>query len=529
MIKLRDYQNKGVNQIKVAFSKGKKHLIGQAATGAGKTVIFSYIAQNVVLKGKKVLILTDRDELLTQTGSSLTKFGVRPYYIKAGLKVLKKDNSVFVAMCETLRNRLKIQGWANWIRDEIDLVIIDEAHRQNFNYIFETGLLNNKHVLGFTATPRRGGSQRQLAIDYDEIIEIASTLDLVKLGFLVNDDYYGIKGADTDKIKFDYMKGDYSEKDMFQRFDSPKLYAGVVKNWIENTYNTQTIVFCVNIQHIVKTCKEFQKNEIDAKFLCSKVSKPKKPIDETDEGKMVLYSEKLNQYIEYIDAYSKWSGDRKKIVKEFKENKFKVLINAGILTTGFDCPSIETVIVNRATTSLTLWLQMLGRGSRIYEGKSHFNILDFGSNADRLGHYLTPQYWSLWHEKGNSGDGIPPVKDCGGRTDKNGRKGCDRLIMASLIVCPFCGYLYEKKEAKEVELIGMAYDTEENKSILTKKPKQMNVEELYKYYKMKGHKPAWLWRQLRYKGGEKLIRSFGAEQRWSPGTINKAVRYTKNF
>lgn len=86
-----------------------------------------------------------------------------------------------------------------------------------------------------------------------------------------------------------------------------------------------------------------------------------------------------------------------------------------------------------------------------------------------------------------------------------------------------------KKEAKEVELIGMAYDTEENKSILTKKPKQMNVEELYKYYKMKGHKPAWLWRQLRYKGGEKLIRSFGAEQRWSPGTINKAVRYTKNF
>lgn len=309
--------------------------------------------------------------------------------------------------------------------------------------------MNNKHVLGFTATPRRGGSQRQLAIDYDEIIEIASTLDLVKLGFLVNDDYYGIKGADTDKIKFDYMKGDYSEKDMFQRFDSPKLYAGVVKNWIENTYNTQTIVFCVNIQHIVKTCKEFQKNEIDAKFLCSKVSKPKKPIDETDEGKMVLYSEKLNQYIEYIDAYSKWSGDRKKIVKEFKENKFKVLINAGILTTGFDCPSIETVIVNRATTSLTLWLQMLGRGSRIYEGKSHFNILDFGSNADRLGHYLTPQYWSLWHEKGNSGDGIPPVKDCGGRTDKNGRKGCDRLIMASLIVCPFCGYLYEKRKLKK--------------------------------------------------------------------------------
>ena len=163
MIELRDYQNNGVKQITDLFSKGKKHLIGQAATGAGKTVIFSFIAQNVVLKSKKVLILTDREELLEQTGSSLENFGVNPYYIKAGLKKVDKNNSVFVAMCETLRNRLKLDDWCKWISEEIDLVIIDEAHRQNFNYIFQSGLLDNKHVLGFTATPRRGGESKTIS------------------------------------------------------------------------------------------------------------------------------------------------------------------------------------------------------------------------------------------------------------------------------------------------------------------------------------------------------------------------------
>jgi superfamily II DNA or RNA helicase len=524
-ITLREYQQKGVNDIVKSFGKGNKHILAQAATGAGKTVIFSYIAQNSVLKNKKVLILTNRTELQNQAGSSLQNFGLSPYYIKAGLKVLDTNHSVYVSMSKTLSNRLKLKKWSDWLLNDIDLVVIDEAHLQDFNFLFESGLVKNKYVIGVTATPRRGGQQRQLAVDYDELIEIASTLDLVKLGYLVNDDYYGIKGVNTEKIKIDSMKGDYSEKDMFQRFDSPTLYAGTVKNWIENAFNSHTIIFCVNIQHIIKTCAEFQKNGINARFVCSKVSKPKKPIDELDEAKLVAYDEKLEGYINYLDAYQKWSGDRDKIINGFKNKEFTVLINAGILTTGFDAPSIETVIVNRATTSLTLWLQMLGRGSRIFEGKSHFNILDFGGNAERLGHYTTPQYWSLWHEKSTPGDGVAPMKDCEGKPDKNGREGCDRLIMASLNICPFCGYIYAKKGATDVELISMAYDSDEQRTILTKKPYQMTPVELAEYCKMKGHKMGWLWRNLYYKGGLILVKSFGEEKGWSRATIFKATNY----
>ena len=109
MITLRNYQKSGVDGIRHFFSKGGKHAILQAPTGAGKTVIFSFIAQNTIQKGKKTLILTDRTELLNQTGGSLQDFGVDPFLIRAGTKFLNFEKDVFVAMTQTLRNRIKLQ------------------------------------------------------------------------------------------------------------------------------------------------------------------------------------------------------------------------------------------------------------------------------------------------------------------------------------------------------------------------------------------------------------------------------------
>ena len=175
MIKLRDYQQNAVDKIRRFFGKGK-HAILQAPTGAGKTIIFSYIAQNAASKGKKVLILTNRTELLTQTGGSLEQFGVDPYLVRAGTKFLNFESDVFVAMCQTLRNRIKEPMWRNWIKNHIDLVIIDECHLQDFNWLFESGLVDKKFVLGFTATPRRSGKMRQLALDYETIIDTVTCL-----------------------------------------------------------------------------------------------------------------------------------------------------------------------------------------------------------------------------------------------------------------------------------------------------------------------------------------------------------------
>jgi superfamily II DNA or RNA helicase len=535
MIKLRDYQNQGVAGTRRFFAKGEKHAILQAPTGAGKTIIFSYITQNATAKGKKVLILTDRTELLMQTGGSLEKFGMKPSLIRAGSKWIKYESNVFVAMCNTLRNRLKNQIWINWILKDIDLIIIDECHKQDFNFIFESGLVAKKFVLGFTATPKRTGKMRQLALDYEEIIETASVDTLIKKGFLVADDYYGVDGVNLNDLKYDKMQGDYDEKQMFDRFNSPKLYAGVVENWLKIANNTITLVFCVNIEHIIHTCEEFNKAGIPAKFLASSMSQPKEPAKDAEHGVWVRYQERIRLFDLYKDRFGRWSGERGMIINEFKRGKFKVLVNAGILTTGFDYPEIETVVVNRATSSVTLWMQMLGRGSRIAPQKTHFNILDFGNNASRLGHYTAPRLWRLWHDDNNSGDGVAPMKDCGMSgahklpMDKNNIQGCGRMILSSMMLCPFCGYIYPKNKPEDVDLKGVLYDKENFKAIPTKKIADMDLDELFEYFTIKKHKMPWLWRMLYYRGGKELIETFGQSKQWNRGTIQTALNFTNGL
>jgi len=529
MIELRDYQQKGVDDVREFFAKGGKKAIFQAPTGSGKTIIFSYIAQNAALKGNRTLILTDRFELLTQTGGAISKFGIMPYYIQAGTKYVNQNHKVYVAMCQTLRNRM-LGGnnkrtndfWKGWLKNNIDLIIIDEAHRQDFSWIFESGLVSDKPVLGFTATPQRSGSMRQLAADYEAIIETVSVNELIKRGYLVRDDYYGIVGADVFDIKIDKAKGDFDSKDMFSRFDRPKLYSGVVNNWLKCTPHTKTLIFCVNIEHVINTCDAFHKIGIDARFVVSGMKEPKQP-DKNEErkGVWVRYEDKMRLYHLYKDSFGKWSGERSIIISKFKKGEFPVLINAGILTTGFDCPDIETVTINRATTSLTLWLQMIGRGSRISPGKTHFNVLDFGSNAGRLGHYTMGMAWSLWHKAPKSqGGGTPVVKDC---------KGCKRLIPMTMIICIFCGHKPAEKALKEANLEMVVFDAETGTSKKTKKINEMDDGELYVYYQDKGHKPAWLWRLLYYRGGVERIEQFGKEHYWKMVTIEKAINYTKKL
>lgn len=528
MITLYPYQQQIIDNCRKFFTSGGTSAVVTAPTGAGKTVMFSYICQQSTSRGKKVLILTERAELLLQTGGTLKNFSLNPFYIQAGIKYINYNHNTYVAMAQTLSNRIDKKIWRDWLA-KIDLVIIDECHKQNFNYLFENGLLEGKKVLGFTATPKRTGKMRQLALDYEKIIESVTVSELIELGYLVSDDYSGIKGVNTNEIKYNTLKGDFDERDMFTKFNAPKLYAGVVKNWEKICPNTQTLVFCVNIEHAIKTTLEFRSIGVDARFIVSPVSTPKEPSEGSTPGQIVLYQDRLRVYQLYKKYFSMYSGERRSIFDRFKRKGFPVLINAGIATTGYDNPALETIIVNRATTSQTLWLQMIGRGSRISPGKTHFNLLDFGENAGRLGHYTAPQLWHLWHES-KQGTGLPPLKECGiassGRPVYKDKEGCERLILASLKICPFCGFKYPKKKiAKEVDLEQLMYNG--SKSVIVKKIGDMDDEELYKYFKSKRHKSPWLWRQLFFRGGEKKIRDFGKELNWTKATIENAVNYNK--
>jgi superfamily II DNA or RNA helicase len=522
----RHYQTKLISDILAEFKKGNKHVMVQAPTGAGKTFIFSLIAYKSQQKGKKVLILSDRTELLTQTGGSLQRLGIVPYSIQAGIKRVNNNFNVYNAMSQTFKNRIAKEYWQQFLAT-IDLIIIDEAHKQEFNYLFESGFVNNTHLIGFSATPDRSGKMRQLALDYDKLIIGPKVSTLIDEGHLVTDHLYSFDPPDLTGVAIDAMKGDYNSTQMFHKFNTPQLRGGVVKQYIKHIPDTKGIVFCVNTRHAINTCLDFQAKGIDARFVVSNRNKPNKDKVKSDTD-LARYNDHLELYEFYQENY-RLSGDRKTILNQHKNGKFPLLVNIDIFTTGYDDPSLESVIVNRATQRRTLWYQMIGRGSRTFEGKNHFNILDFGGNAGRLGEYSEVQEWSLWHER-KKGKGLPPLKICGQnskgvpiKSTSHILNGCNRPILASLSLCPFCGFKYPatKAELKEAELALMS------KGVKFNSFREMTTQELLIFRKIKQYKQAWLWRELYRRNGEEAIREAAKIERWNNATTQRAINFMK--
>lgn len=520
MIVLHDFQKKIKEDIKEAIRQNHRKILVQSPTGSGKTVIFSSIVKDADLKEKKCLIITDRIELLSGTDNTLIAFGLKTTTVTSGQKYPPKIYTHCVAMSQTLRLRLKRKVWIDFI-NSFSIIIIDEAHVQEFNVYFESNVINNHmFILGFTATPKRTKKQRKLSDDYTKLIVGPQIPDLIKRGFLVKDVYYAPRYFDVSGIKLNSF-GDYKESEMYDKFNKNNLYLGVIKNWKTLTENTITLVFCVNIAHSINTCKAFNEAGIDAKFIVSGLSNPIYD-DAMTDAQFEKFKEKKELYNEYKSAMVKYSGVRENIIQEWKDGKFKVLINTGIYTKGFDYKQIETVIVNRATTSESLWLQMIGRGSRTFKGKTHFNILDFGSNAERLGFYNQEREWSLEQLHSNS-EGVAPVKECGlhhgkKKVDKNNNEGCGCLILASKMICDYCGYIFEKDKFDiEVDLIKIDYA-------------KNDFIDLERIAEERGYKFAWIIRRIIEKKGLEGLEEFAKYKNYNIHWVHRTKQmYSKEI
>jgi superfamily II DNA or RNA helicase len=404
------YQQKGIENIR-KFFKSNKLVIYQLPTGGGKTVVFSFNAKLAMQAGSRILIISHRIELLTQAGGTLKEFGLNPFLITSKTKVLR-DSKIYVAMTGTLKNRIK--KWVDFL-PSIDMIIIDECHRSEFSWIND---YFKGYKLGVTATPKRSGKMPQLGDEYKGIINGPDVQELINMNKLVYDRYFGVP-VDMSGVGKD-MKGEYNNHQMYEKYNKTTLYQGVVNNWKKHCPDTITLCFCVNIQHAIKTTEQFVNAGIEAKFVTSAPVKPKQPkVD--DKAAWTRYKRKLEEYNYWKVRYNFLSGPRDKVISDWKDGKYKILVNAGVLVEGFDHKPTQTVIVNLATTSENKWLQMLGRGSRIFPGKEYFNILDFGENADRLGHYRQQRTYSLWHTE-RKGDGVPASKEC---------LKCKALVLAS--------------------------------------------------------------------------------------------------
>lgn len=436
--------------------RGKhKRVILCLPTGAGKTVVFSNLASLTVAKGKRVLIVTDRVELLSQAGGTLVKNGLFPFVINADTKRIK-TSYCYVAMVETLTRRMEKPEYREAL-GRVDLIIIDEAHKGNFRKIVDA--FPDAFILGATATPIAAKKDQPLKSYFSEIVEPVDIPTLIDQGFLCDAKTYAAK----EQVKGLKVKnGEYSDASQMEAFDQKKMYADCIKHWKAVAEGKKTLCFNINIEHSLKTCEEFQANGITCEHLDGKTP-------------------------DHI---------RKQRLKDFAAGKFEVLCNVGVLTAGYDESSIECIIINRATKSAPLYFQCCGRGSRLHPGKENFTIIDMGSNFLEHGLWNAPINWrERFHNppKKSDKEGVTPVKSC---------PKCDYAMHVSAPVCPDCGYVFPIKE-KDKELLTTSEFVEVDK-IIRKKWDTMTVEELLITQEAKGYKMGWVLHQIRNREPEKL-------------------------
>lgn len=364
---LYPYQREAIDKIITTLEENteKENILFQLPTGGGKTVIFSEVVRQYIFRKKeRVLILTHRIELLRQTANTLNETGVPTKLITSEIKELEqRDNYVcFLAMVETLNNRL--QEDEDFVSD-INLVIVDEAHYNSFRKIFK--YFRNSTIFGVTATPLSSNINTPLNQFYDKLIIGDSISELIKKNYLSNATTF------TFDVKLKSLKigsdGDYTISSLDKIYGDSEMQTKLLSCYESQALNTKTLIFNSSIKTSMAVYEHFKKAGYDN--------------------------------IKHLDSNSE-KNERKELLDWFRVTPGAILTSVGILTTGFDEPTVETIILNRATRSLTLYHQMIGRGSRKLPNKNHFNIIDLGDNARRLGLWQDYIDWREVYRNPNS-------------------------------------------------------------------------------------------------------------------------------
>ena len=341
-MELRTYQKEAVRAIRQQWEDGFLKTLLVLPTGCGKTIVFAKVTEECVREGKRVLILAHRGELLDQAADKLYKTtGIRSSLEKAESSCLDSWYRVTVGSVQTLMREKRL---AQFDPDYFDVIIIDEAHHcisDSYQRILD--YFSAAQVLGVTATPDRG-DMKNLGSVFESLAYEYTLPRAIKEGYLSP-----IKAV-TIPLKLDLtgvstQAGDFKASDIDTALD-PYLYqiAEEMKNYCKNR---KTVVFLP----LVKTSQKFRDILLEKGFSAAEVN-----------GN---------------------SEDRAQVLADFDEGKYNVLCNSMLLTEGWDCPSVDCVIVLRPTKVRSLYCQMVGRGTRLCEGKKDLLLLDFLWHTER--------------------------------------------------------------------------------------------------------------------------------------------------
>lgn len=346
---LYEYQKRSLLQIfdRLAERKGPFNLLFQLPTGGGKTVIFSEIARRFILEtGKKVIILTHRIELSAQTSRMLDVFTVKNKVITSDVKDLNDQHEFqcFVAMVETLNNRLTDEAIE---LQNIGMVIIDEAHYNSFGKLFK--FFEKSTILGVTATPLSSNINLPMNENYEELIVGESIESLIAQNYLSKATTHSYD-LNLSSLNIG-MNGDYTVRSSEELYTDFAMQSRLLRSYQDHCKGKKTLIFNNGIKTSMSVLATFE-----------------------NAGYSVRHLDNKNT-----------PAERREILRWFKYTPDAILTSVGILTTGFDEPTVECIILNRATRSLTLYFQMIGRGSRVLSDKKNFTVIDLGNNVARFG------------------------------------------------------------------------------------------------------------------------------------------------
>lgn len=342
MLALRPYQEEAKNAIFQEWEKGNKKTLLVLPTGCGKTIVFAKVTEDCVRQGNRILILAHRGELLEQAADKIAKSnGLGCATEKAEETCMGSWFRIVVGSVQTMMREKRLNRFDP---DFFNTIIIDEAHHcisDSYQKVLQH--FPNANVLGVTATPDRG-DMKNLGQYFESLAYEYTLPKAIKEGYLSP-----IKAL-TIPLKLDLtgvgiQTGDFKASDLGSVLD-PYLEQ-IATEMEQHCMNRKTVVFLP----LVKTSQKFRDILLAHGFRAAEVN-----------GN---------------------SPDRAEILRDFDQGKYNVLCNSMLLTEGWDCPSVDCIIVLRPTKIRSLYSQMVGRGTRLSPGKDHLLLLDFLWHTER--------------------------------------------------------------------------------------------------------------------------------------------------
>lgn len=341
-MELRPYQQAARTSIQSEWEKGVKRTLLVLPTGCGKTIVFSKVIEDRVRLGERVLVLAHRTELLEQASDKLKKStGLGTALEKAESSSLNSWFRVVVGSVQTLQRQKRLDQFKP---DHFDTIIVDEAHHAiSDGYQRVLGHFDQANVLGVTATPDRG-DMKNLGSYFDSLAYEYTLPKAIKEGYLSPIKALTIP-LSLDLSKVSQQSGDFKASEVDSALEP--FLEQIADEMIEHCKERKTVVFLP----LVKTSQKFRDILNEKGFKAAEVNGESK--------------------------------DRAEILADFENDKYNVLCNSMLLTEGWDCPTVDCVVVLRPTKVRALYSQMVGRGTRLAPNKDHLLLLDFLWHTER--------------------------------------------------------------------------------------------------------------------------------------------------